>query len=115
MSSKRNLKKLKKFFSDLKRTQEDIAARERAARREGSGLSRAERKRIARQALLPKDRICPVCNTVKLNTRQWVITVDETICKSCFMLRSQQETLLTQVDNFVKLHNAIKRGGEEQL
>jgi len=40
---------------------------------EGAGLSRAERKRLQRLALLPADRMCPCCKDGPfIESRQWI-------------------------------------------
>lgn len=45
--------------------------------------TQAEYRRERRERLLPADRRCPVCKTIKLKLRSWVITDNSIACRSC--------------------------------
>ena len=77
---------LKKQFKDLKRTLEDIEREERRLiSREKKSMSRAERRHVARQLLLPPDRVCPLCGEVKIKSKQWVVLPSSGLmCLSCW-------------------------------
>lgn len=70
----------------LKETLKDLALNDEVASREDArtGLPRAERRRLAREKLLPKNRICPYCSKLKINSKQWIVTPDYgPVCISC--------------------------------
>jgi hypothetical protein len=62
--------------------------------RQKSGRPRRERRAEHRESLLPKDRICPFCNEVKLKSRQWVIENHAGVivagCKGCWMRNGER-------------------------
>ncbi len=68
-------RKLKKQNADMLKTLEQAQRKVR----EGSSLK--ERRAAAREALLPKDRVCPVCKRVVLESRRWVRGV---MCLKCY-------------------------------
>lgn len=59
-----------------------IADYEKQARSIG-GRPRSERRLENRLAQLPENRICPKCQQLKLNKRQWVVIDGEAYCRSC--------------------------------
>lgn len=46
--------------------------------------SRKERRRIAREKLLPADRICEECGNYVPNSRSWVVKDNEVMCLRCY-------------------------------
>lgn len=54
------------------------------------GRPRSERRAIAREKKIPKDRRCPRCGEVVLKSRSWVISSDnEAICLACHRKESK--------------------------
>lgn len=48
------------------------------------GRPRSVRRAEARKRLIPKDYTCPVCSTIVLNSRGWVLNSDSgPKCRSC--------------------------------
>ena len=43
-----------------------------------------------RNSVLPADRICPHCDVIKPNSRQWIITELWKGCKSCWMIQKRK-------------------------
>jgi hypothetical protein len=86
----------------IERAQQPSMGRHRPRVRKEPGLTKSERRALARDALLPADRRCPLCGVVKLESRRWVIVqstegIDASsliassalpiaVCKSCRML-----------------------------
>jgi rubredoxin len=69
----------RKFSNDLLRTLKDI---ERDADIEVSDTQ--HRIRVERRRMLPRDLVCPVCHSVKVRSRQWVVRDGIAVCRSCF-------------------------------
>lgn len=62
----------------------ELAIAEKAKDRP-QGRSRKERRAAAREAKLPDSRKCPICEQIKLDSRQWVVkNVASPICLGCF-------------------------------
>lgn len=57
-------------FEELKQSRAELARLEEMARRPRFSLR--EHRRRQREALLPDNRMCPVCGFVKVNSRAWV-------------------------------------------
>jgi len=77
-----SIREFRKSVRDLKRTLQQ------ARRKRQEGRPRKERRKQARELLLPVDRRCPLCGCLKLNSRQWVCNKHKSyaaVCKSCFM------------------------------
>ena len=51
--------------------------------REREPYNRKELRRAQRLALLPRDRRCPICKEIKLNSRRWVIKDGLVLCLTC--------------------------------
>ena len=89
-------RKARKAVADIARTAEVVERKEKRASR--AGRPRAERRRINREAMLPVDRVCPVCKKIKASSRCWVVaesvtgvtTVElnghQAVCLSCYRL-----------------------------
>lgn len=71
----------KKRYRDLRLALEDLEAKKKQAAK--PKLSRAERRRLEREAVLPKDRKCPVCDRVKLKSAQWQAFEGTMLCVGC--------------------------------
>lgn len=53
----------------------------------GGGAPRSVRRAEARLLMLPPDRVCPICEGVKLKSNQWIVGKHVSyaaICKSCW-------------------------------
>jgi len=70
------------------------------------GKSRAERKRLQRERRLPKDRVCPVCHKIVVETRSWVVGEKAhgliAICRKCCWTKSLWATVYRWNDQVEK-------------
>lgn len=74
-----DFRKEHKRIKDLIRTLEHKAPRE--------GRDKRDRRAAIRNSALPPDRVCPLCNKIKLSSRSWVVGKHaqyDAICRSCF-------------------------------
>jgi hypothetical protein len=80
-----------KAISDLLRQQADVERRELAEKNKKEGRPRSERRRIAREKLLPDNRICPACNECVLESNKWAVVDCVATCLSCYRERKKKE------------------------
>ena len=64
----------------------DEVAKYRRHKKQKDTRTRSERRADNRQKILPKDRRCPVCKKIKVNSRRWVAVDGKCVCLSCYRL-----------------------------
>jgi len=72
------LRLLKKQMRDLRNTLHIIKQDTRMRR------TKKERRAAQREARLPKNRVCPKCTRVVVESRRWVVKDDVVVCRSCW-------------------------------
>lgn len=80
MYDEKDVKELKKTLVELREGAHDIET----VRGRRPSRPRKERREAQREAVIPKSRICPLCDKLKLRSKQWVSLGTGAVCLSCF-------------------------------
>lgn len=72
-----------------------IAAEEAGIRSKHDGRSLKERRRDARERMLPRDRRCQYCRHIVLKSKSWVIAGKAKCCLSCYRNDPQARAAIT--------------------
>jgi hypothetical protein len=86
----------RKYFADLRATLDEASA---DVKQRFEGRPRAERRREARERLLPADRRCPRCGVVVLESRRWVVVDGVAICLRCWRTAKDDRTRMAGAED----------------